>query len=77
MISNNSIAFYSIRLGFRPFQALEIFFMLQIKVNTQSGGIVADKMGYKKIRYLIFKKCVANAIRHCNVWGNLFETGSL
>lgn len=51
----------------RPFQALKNFSMLQIKVNTRSGGILADKMEYRKVRYLIFLKFVINIIRHFNV----------
>ena len=46
--------------------------MLQIEVNTSSKGILADKMGYRKIRYLIFWKFVANIISRFNVEGNIF-----
>ena len=67
MTSNDQIALRGIRSGLRPFQALGIFSMLQIEVDTQSGGILADEMGYGKVRYLDFKKCVANTIRHFNV----------
>ena len=67
MTSNDRIALRGIRSGLRPFQALGIFSMLQIEVDTQSGGILADEMGYGKVRYLDFKKCVANTIRHFNV----------
>ena len=67
MTSNDRIALRGIRSGLRPFQALGIFSMLQIEVDTRSGGILADEMGYGKVRYLDFKKCVANAIRHFNV----------
>ena len=67
MTFNDRIALCGIRSGLRPFQALEIFSMLQIEVDTQSGGILADEIGYRKVRYLDFKNCVANAIRHFNV----------
>lgn len=67
MISNNWIAFCGIRSRLKPFQALAIFFMLQIKVNMQSGSILADKIEYKKVRYLVLKKWIGNAIKHFNV----------
>ena len=67
MISNNLIALCGIRSELRPFQALEILFILQIEINMQSEGILADEIGYGKVRYLVFKKCVANAIQHFNV----------
>lgn len=67
MTSNDRIALRGIRSWLRPFQALGIFSMLQIKMDTQSGGILAEEMGYEKVRYLDFKKCVANIIRHFNV----------
>lgn len=44
--------------------------MLQIKVETGSGGILVVKMGYRKLRYIIFWECVVNIIRYFNVYGN-------
>lgn len=41
--------------------------MLQIEVVTQSGGILIDKIEYRIIRYLVFKKCIANIIRYFNI----------
>ena len=67
MTSNDWVALYGIRSGLRPFQTLGICFMLQIEMDTQSGGILADKMRYGNGRYLVFKKCIANAIRYFNV----------
>ena len=65
--SKNPIAFCGLKSGLRPFQALEIFSMLKIKVDMQGEGILADKMEYKKIRYLIFKKYIADLIKRFNV----------
>ncbi len=67
MSSKDRVALCGIRLGLRSFQALGIFSMLQIKVDTGSRGIFADKMGYGKVRYLIFWKFVTNIIRRFNV----------
>lgn len=67
MISKNRIILPGIKLGLRQFQALEIFSMLQIEVDMQSGGILADKMRYEKVRYQIFEKCVVNLIRCFNI----------
>lgn len=52
--SRDWMALDGIRLGLRPFQALGIFLMLQIKVDTGSKGIIVDKIRYRKERYLIF-----------------------
>lgn len=62
MIPNNQIAFCSIRSGLKPFQTLWIFSILQIKVHMESKGILANEMRYKKVKYLVFKKCIANII---------------
>lgn len=51
MNSKDRVVLCEIRLGLRPFQALGIFLMLQIEVNIGSGGILADEMGYGKVRY--------------------------
>ncbi len=67
MSSKDRVTFCGIRSGLRLFQALGIFSMLQIEVNTANEGILADEMGYRKIRYLIFWKFVANIIRRFNV----------
>lgn len=69
MTSNNRITLDNIRSGLRLFQALEIFFILQIKVDIENKGIMilVDEIGYRKVRYLVFKKCVLNAIRQFNV----------
>ncbi len=49
------ISLDGIRSVLRLFQALGIFSMLQIQVDTvTSGGILSDKIGYRKVRYLIF-----------------------
>ena len=67
MSSKDRVALCGIRLELKPFQALGIFSMLQIEVDTGSGGIFADEIGYEKVRYLIFWKLVANIIRRFNV----------
>lgn len=67
MIFNNQIVFCSIKSELKPFQPLEIFSILQIEVDTQSGSILTNEMEYGKVRYLVFKKCVANAIKPFNV----------
>lgn len=54
MSSKDCVALYGIRSGLRLFQALGIFSMLEIKVDIGSGGIFADEMRYKKVRYQIF-----------------------
>lgn len=61
------IAFSDIKSGLRSFQALGIFFMLKIEMDKQSGNILADKIGYRKVRYLIFEKYITNLIRRFNV----------
>lgn len=61
------VALCEIRLGLRPFHALEIFRMLQIEVDTSSEGIFTDKMRYRNVRYPIFKEFVAIIIRCLNV----------
>lgn len=65
--SNNQIAFHGIRSLLKLFQALKHFFILQTEENTQSRGILADEIKYEKVRYLVFKKCVINVIKHFNV----------
>ncbi len=67
MSSKDRVAFCVIRLELRPFQALRIFLMLQIEVDIGNEGILADKIGYGKVRYLIFWEFVANIIRRFNV----------
>lgn len=54
MTSKNGIVFSGIRLGLKPFQALKIFAMLQIEVDTSSRDMFVDKMRYNKIKCLIF-----------------------
>lgn len=54
MCFKDQLALFQIRLKLRPFQALEIFLILQIEVDTSNRGIFVDKMIYKKVRYLIF-----------------------
>lgn len=61
------IIFCKIKLRLEPFQALEIFLMLQIELNIRTGKILIDKIKYKKIRYLIFSKFVTNIIRFFNI----------
>ncbi len=41
--------------------------MLQIEVDTGSESILADEMGYGKVRFLVFWKFDANIIRCFNV----------
>ncbi len=65
--SKDRVVLHGIRSGLRPFQALEIFLMLQIEVDTSSGGILVDELGYGKVRYLIFGEFIVNIIRHFNV----------
>ncbi len=65
--SKDRVAFCGMRLGLKPFQALKIFSMLQIEVDTGSEGILADEIGYGKVRYLIFWKFVTSIIRQFNV----------
>lgn len=67
MTSKDCMALCGIKSGLRPFQALGVFSMVQIELHTQSEGILADEMGYGKVRYLIFKKCVPKGIRRSNV----------
>lgn len=54
MSSKDYVALHGIRSGLRLFQALGIFSMLEIEVDIGNGGIFADKMRYKKVRYRIF-----------------------
>lgn len=54
MSSKNRIAVYEINSGLRPFKTLRIFLILQIEVDTHSGGIFTDEIEYGKIRYPIF-----------------------
>lgn len=54
MNSEDRMALCGIKSGLRPFHTLEIFSMLQIEIITGSGDIFADKIGYRKVRYLIF-----------------------
>lgn len=54
MTSKDRMALCGIKSGLRPFQPLEIFWMLQIKVDTSSGSILLDEKEYEKVRYLIF-----------------------
>ncbi len=65
--SKDRVVLHRIRLGLRLFQALGIFLMLQIKVNTSNGNILVDEMGYRKVRYRIFWEFVANITRYFNV----------
>ena len=65
--SKDRIALRDIKLRLRLFQTLAIFSMLQIEVDTQSRGLLADEIEYGKVRYLIFEKCVVNLIRRFNV----------
>lgn len=67
MTSKNQMVFYNIKSELWLFYALEIFFMLQIKVNTQNNNILINKIEYKKVKYLIFKKCIINIIKYFNV----------
>ncbi len=48
--SKDQVDLCEIRSRLRPFQALGIFLILQIEVDTSSGSILVDKMGYEKIR---------------------------
>lgn len=46
IISNNRIAFCDIGSRLKLFQVLRIFFILEIEVDTQNKGILADEMKY-------------------------------
>lgn len=70
------MAFREIKLGLRPFQALEIFLILQIEVDIGSKDIFEDKMKYEKIKYLIFWELITNIIRCFNIQGNTFAINS-
>lgn len=62
----NLVALCGIKLGLNQFQALEIFLMLQIKVDIYSGNIFVDKIENKNVKYLIFQKFIANIIKCLN-----------
>lgn len=64
--SKNQMAFCDIKLQLRLFQALKIFFILQIKLNMQNKGILINKIKYKKIRYLVFKIYIINVTKRFN-----------
>lgn len=67
MSSKNWMAHCGIKLRLRPFKALRISLILQIEVDTDNGDILADEMGYRKVRYQIFWELVANIISRYNV----------
>lgn len=67
IIFQNWGTFCNIESRLKLFHALEIFSLLQMKLNTQSKGILTNKMENKKIRYLIFIKCVAEATRQFKI----------
>lgn len=67
MSSKDQIALHRIRLGLKSFETLKIFLMLQIEVDIGIGGILANEIGYRKIRYQIFWEFVAKLIRHFNI----------
>lgn len=67
MSFKDQIAFCKIKLELSPFQALGIFLILQIEINMCSKNIFANKIEYKKVKYLIFCKFVANIIKNSNV----------
>lgn len=54
MNSKYQIIFCEIKTELNLFQALEIVFILQIKVDTHDKKIFVDKIWYKKIKYRIF-----------------------
>lgn len=45
-------------------------------MNIYSRDILANIMEYRKIKYLIFKKYIANIIKQFNIEEKLFTTGS-
>lgn len=54
MSFKKQVVFYRIGLELRLFQALRISSVLQIEVDTDSKGILGDKMRYGKVKYQIF-----------------------
>lgn len=36
-------------------------------MDTQSEDILVDEIEYRKIKYLVFKKCIINTIKHFNI----------
>lgn len=54
MSSNNWVALQKIKWGWRLFQALKIFWKLEIEGDIHSKGIFVDKKSYGKVKYSIF-----------------------
>ncbi len=45
---------YGLKCGLQLFQALEMYCMFVVEVTTMSERILADDMGLRKVKYLLF-----------------------
>lgn len=54
MSFRDRVTFCEIKLSLKSFQTLKIFLILSINVDRYSKSILANEIGYKKIKYLIF-----------------------
>ena len=54
MSLSDLIPICGLKYGLQPFQVFRVYYMLVVKVTTISGEILADNMGLKKVKYLLF-----------------------
>ncbi len=54
MSLSDRVPICGLKCGLRPFQALGVYYMFALEVTTMSGGILADDIGLRKVKYLLF-----------------------
>lgn len=75
MSINDKIKLYGLSVRFKPFQALDILSMFDIEAVTNSGGILADEMGFGKVLILLLFSYLLIHHRQSNASVNLFVIG--